>query len=175
MRRRRGAGVEPAVLESLPADVDYDRALDRALRLLTARARTRWEVRDRLRRAGFDDLVVGKVDARLVELGILDDGMIATFAVEQGESRGLARRAIQTGLLSRGVDTQIVDQVLLGSGSDAERALEVARRRARAYRDLPPATAFSRLAGYLLRNGYEDDLVAEVCRRVLGDPEVGVD
>jgi regulatory protein len=159
-------------VDPLPADVDYDRALDRAMRLLTERARSRWEVRDRLRRAGFDDHVVAKVDARLVELAILDDYGFACLLAEQNRGRGISDSLIRVQLKGRGVDPETSDRAMADTESerDAERALDLARRRARTYGVIPPATAHRRLASLLLRKGYEDDLVAEVCRRVLGDP-----
>lgn len=158
-------------MEPLPADVDYDRALDHAMRLLAQRSRSRWEIRDRLRRAGFDDHVVAKVDARLVELNILDDRAFSVEAVEQGGGRGLASSAIRVQLASKGVDSEIIEHALgdAEEESDSERALALARRRARSYRELAPETAYRRLAAFLVRKGYDEDLVAEICRRVLGE------
>lgn len=159
-------------IDPLPAEVDYDRALDRAMRLLTDRARSRWEVRDRLRRTGFDDHVVAKVDARLVELSILDDYAFACELIEYSGGRGASDSLIRTQLFSKGVDAETIEDALKDceSDSDTERALKLARRRARTYGDLPPVAAFRRLASLLVRNGYEGDLAEEVCRRILGEP-----
>lgn len=162
-------------VDPLPADVDYDRALDRAMRLLVERARSRWEVRDRLRRAGFDDHVVAKVDARLVELSILDDYAFACQLTEQYRGRGISDSAIRFQFKARGVDAETFERAMGDTESevDAERALDLARRRARTYGDIPTVAAHRRLSTLLIRNGYEDDLVAEVCRRVLGEPRPG--
>lgn len=159
-------------IDPLPADVDYDRALDRAMKLLAERARSRWEVRDRLRRAGFDDHVVAKVDARLVELAILDDYAFACLLTEHYRGQGISDSLIRFQLRARGVDPGTSERAMADTESDrdAERALQLARRRARTYGDMPAATAYRRLASLLVRNGYEEDLVAEVCRRVLGEP-----
>lgn len=159
-------------MEPLPADVDYDRALDRAVSLLAERSRSRWEIRDRLRRAGFDDHLVGKVDARLMDLGILDDDAFSREIAERAGREGMSSEATRAVLLSKGVEAEIADRAIAETGeeSDASRALALARRRARTYRELPLRTAYQRLAGLLTRKGYEEDLVAEVCRRVLGEP-----
>lgn len=160
-------------MEPLPSEYDYDRALDYVMKLLAQRSRSRWEIRDRMRRAGFDDQVVAKVDARLVELQILDDRAFAQETVEHSQGKGMSSFAIRRALRSKGLDGTTVEEAMRGADSDAERALELARRRARTYGRLPSTAAYRRLASLLSRNGYEEDLVAEVCRRVLGEPQEG--
>lgn len=160
--------------ESLPADQAYDRALDRALKLLTHRARSRWEIRERLSRAGFEEEIVDKVDARLSELDLLNDQAFAEeWAELSGNGRGLAGRAIREDLAQRGVAPQVAEAATSALVTDDRgRALALARRRVHAYHDLPPGKAFRRLASYLGGKGYEEELVAEVCRRVLGEPDL---
>jgi regulatory protein len=166
---------KPTVLideEPLPAVVDYDRALDKALKLLTFRARSRHEIRDRLARAGFAEGVVYKVDARLYELGLLDDSGFAREFADQAMARGLSLQLVRHQLATRGVAPDVVEVVLAEEvWGDLDRALGLARRRAMTYGDLPSSTAFRRLAGYLAQKGYEEEIVTEACYQVLGDPE----
>ncbi|MGH2812851.1 MAG: regulatory protein RecX [Actinomycetota bacterium] len=163
--------------EELPAEAAYDRALDRALRLLGERARSRFEVRERLRRAGFSDGIVERVDARLVELDILDDAAFARDWLDLAVgARGRALRAARRDLEERGVARETIEKALeefedQHQIAEAERALLIARRRAGTYVSLSPPQAFQRLAGFLARRGYEEELVLEVCRAVVGDPE----
>lgn len=162
-------------MDPLPSEVAYDKALDRAMGLLAARSRSRWEVRDRLLRAGFDPEVVEKVEARLIELSILDDDAFAREFVERAAAgRGVALRVIAELLRSRGVDPPVLQSALEEFGeseeTESERALRLARRRLHAYSGLPRGTASRRLASYLAQRGYEEDIVAEVTRRILGEP-----
>jgi regulatory protein len=169
VRRRRMSPEEE--FESLPADIEYDRALDKALKLLTVRARSRSELRDRLARAGFGAEVVDKVDARLDELGLVDDLVFAKeWAGQAIAGRGLSSGRIRNELASRGIATEVVDQAV-PERADFDRALGLARRRALTYGGLPKATAYRRLGGFLSQRGYEQETIAEVCSRVLGDPE----
>jgi regulatory protein len=158
--------------DPLPADVVYDRAFDKALRLLTYRSRSRKELKERLARAGFNQSVVEKVDARLYELGLLDDPEFARDFAEQALARGVSINLVRHELENRGVASGVVDIALADEAwGDLERARGVARRRALTYGDLPKATAFRRLAGYLAQKGYQEEVVAEVCYEVVGDPE----
>lgn len=160
--------------ETLPADQAYDQALDRALKLLTYRSRSRWEIRERLQRAGFEEEIVDKVDARLTELDLLNDQAFAReWAQLAGDGRGLAEQAIRSDLAHRGVAPQVASAATQGLATDDfGRALALARRRIHAYHDLRPAKAYRRLGSYLASKGYESELVAEVCRRVLGEPNL---
>lgn len=118
--------------------------------------------------------MVAKVEARLIELSILDDQAFALEAVEQAGGRGLASSAIRVQLAAKGLDPETIDQALFEAEeeTDAERALDLARRRARTYRALPLEVAYRRLAAFLARKGYAQELVAEICRRVLGDQDL---
>lgn len=169
MRRSRAAVDE---LETLPAEVAYDRALDVAMKFLARRSRSRHEVRERLLRAGFE-AEADKVDARLVELSILDDAAFAHEWAEHGvRARGLSAGAVRRELISKGLSEEVVAPVLSeveADHSEADRALHVARRRVRAYRRLAPQAAHRRLYSYLRNKGFEDVLAAEVCRRVLDE------
>lgn len=157
--------------EQLPAEVVYDRAFDKALRLLTYRSRSRKELKDRLARAGFEPNVVSKVEARLYELGLLDDPGFARDFAEQALARGVSIHLVRHELENKGVAPDVVEIALAEeTWGDLERARGVARRRALTYADLPKATAFRRLAGYLAQKGYEEEVVAEVCYEVVGDP-----
>jgi regulatory protein len=171
--RQRKIPPQEEEFESLPADVEYDRALDKALKLLTVRSRSRSELGDRLGRAGFSGEVIEKVDARLNELGLVDDLAFAKeWASQAIAGRGLSSQRIQRELATRGVPEAVTEEALpYGPGGDFDRALGLARRRVLTYGGLPKPTAYRRLAGFLGQRGYEEDLIEEVCSRVLGDPE----
>lgn len=159
-------------MEILPADVEYDKALDRALRLLARRPYSRWEVRTRLERMGVAAEVADKVDARLVELGVLDDPAFAEVWVDHARGRGVGARAIRENLKAKGVPAETIDEATSGLSREVEmmRALELAQRRIRTYAGLTQRKAFGRLSRFLLSKGYDEELVLEVCRMAVGGP-----
>lgn len=162
--------------EDLPADVAYDHALDKALKLLGVRSRSRAEIVSRLRRIGFSQEVVAMVEARLCELDILNDSHFAQEVVQSSLARGLAPRLILYELQAKGVSVDVAESAIAEvetPDGDRDRALELARRRARAYGRLDPPVAQRRLAGFLAHKGYSSDLVYSVCVEVLG--ETGID
>jgi regulatory protein len=149
---------------------------ERALGLLAVRARSRREMERRLLQAGFDtDEVRGELE-RLEAVGLIDDEDFARqLARHEFGVRGCGRRAVTGTLAAKGVAAELTAVVVAELEGDPERrAEEVARERASRLVGLEPATAFSRLSGFLMRRGYEPALARSVARRVLvpADPPV---
>lgn len=161
------------VFENLPASTPYDAALDKAMKLLAVAARTRYEIADRLSRVGFDQGTIEAVDERLVELGILDDDLLAADLAEKAVAKGQAPAAIRGMLLARGINrgtAQAAIAEVADPDQELARATELAKRRARTYGSLPRHVAYRRLSGFLANKGYDLELVGRVCRLVLDDP-----
>ncbi|MEX2418629.1 MAG: regulatory protein RecX [Actinomycetota bacterium] len=136
---------------------------DRALRFLAVRPRSRREVRDRLRKAGFDpEDIEGEIE-RLEAAGLLDDDRFARdYAEHLVGNKGVGRRALASSLFAKGIDKETIDAVAGEMGGDEEeRAEELARSRVSRLSGLDPAAAHRRLMGFLARRGYD----ASVCRR----------
>src|SRR5215210_5330882 len=88
-------------------------AMERAGRLLSVRARTTKEIRDRLTEADFDGDVVEAAILRLTELGLLDDMDFAREWVrERSVRKGLGPRALEAELALKGVPKDVVMDVL---------------------------------------------------------------
>ena len=151
-------------------------AMDMAMRWLEARGRSRAQVEARLRQAGFPPAVAEAVVARLTELGILSDRAFALAGVETGLRRGLSRPYLRHVLERRGVEEEDAAWALEEAGNqepDGVRALRLAEGWARTHPAMvaePGGRAFRRLGAMLARKGYDEELVGEVCRAVLGDP-----
>jgi regulatory protein len=143
---------------------------DRALGLLAARQRSRPELSTRLIRAGFDLSEVAEELDRLESAGLLDDrGFAAAFAEEALSRRLRGRREVAASLAAKGIDRAEIDRALENvGGSDEERALELARSRARRLGSLEPQAAYRRLVGLLFRRGYEAGTARSAARRALG-------
>src|SRR5690606_11200075 len=76
-RLRTGDEITAAQLARLLEADERWRAREAALSLLSARARARGELADRLRRKGFRDVAVGYALGEMDRLGFIDDGAFA--------------------------------------------------------------------------------------------------
>jgi regulatory protein len=143
---------------------------ERALGLLAVRMRSRRELRDRLRRAGFDAEEVDDVVERLERVGLIDDDRFADeLAQHSADVKRSGSRAIASALYAKGVARETIDRVVAGAGEDEEaRADALASSRVGRLRGLPPATAYQRLTSLLLRRGYGPEMARRAAGRALG-------
>lgn len=151
---------------------EYDPAMDRALKYLAPRARSRREVQDVLERSGYNRPVVGRVINRLEELTILGDRAYAAEAARQGRTRGRGPEAVRRDLAARGVAPETADSVVeevFPPEEGQHLVLEAASKKAASLAGLPPPAQLRRLSAYLARRGHDPDVVSSVCRQILGD------
>ena len=155
---------------------DPSLVLEAALRFLEARQRSAEEVRRRLLVRGYRPDLVDVVLTRLTEFGIVDD---AAFAEAWVESRDRARpcgeRALRAELRRKGIDRQVVDDVLemresAQPDADAEAARRVLERHAGALaRVADPRARRQRAYALLARSGFESETAVEAITAMLED------
>jgi len=135
------------------------RIYDAALSFLTARPRSRAEVRRRLlrprpNRPSPASEVVDRVLERLERMGLLDDREFSDFWVEQRERFSpRAASAVRFELRQRGVAREITEEAV-DAEQDEERALAAVRQRLRSLGGLDYETFRERLGPFLLRRGF---------------------
>lgn len=148
--------------------------MKRAMRLLGARARSCQEMRNRLLRAGFDQGTVDAVENRLLKVGLLDDESFAAQVARRGAETGRSARLTRQDLQRFGVTPEVADAALVeldGAGSDEERAMALAERKAQSCRNLPIDKAVARVVRHLCGKGYGPQLAWEVTRTVFRERE----
>lgn len=154
-----------------------------AARFLATRPRTRWEVERRLRRAGTEEPEIAAALDRLAELGYLDDASFARWWGEQRDRHSpRGRRMIEAELRQRGVPREVIEAYReehaeperapedIGlPGDEAGRAREALAKHLRG-RPMPvDAKAMQRIGMYLMRRGFDADVVRSTLRASTAD------
>lgn len=167
---RVGQALSRQELAELDAAERLARATDRALAFLSHRPRSAKEVRDRLLQRGIEDDLVDAVLARLASWGYVNDDTFAAYWIENRAShQPRGRRLIEQELRRKGVDREVVATALATTPLDeAGAAIDLARARAGRLAGLEAPARRQRLAGYLLRRGYEYATVKAALDAVLG-------
>lgn len=151
-------------------DLSPARCHDRALRLLSFRARSTREMRERLLRAGFpDDVVEGEL-TRLSAVRLLDDERFAEdFTRSSVTYRKVGRRGVRAGLAAKGVAREAIEAATadLTEESEQVRADALAAARAPRVRGKERPAAFNSLAGFLMRRGYDPAVARRAAARAL--------
>ena len=158
------ARIDPA---ELSAEEAWKKAKEVCFDLLAARPRTRDELRQALRRKGFDEELSQRLLGKLDTSGLIDD---AAFAEQWVRSRhanqGLARSALVAELKRKGVDGEVAVRAAgeIDRESEEQRARELVRKRLRSLTNVDEQAATRRLLGTLARKGYPQGLAYAVVR-----------
>lgn len=175
-----GLKVGQTISEDRLKEISYaesiNKAVDRACLLLSYRARSEKEIRDRLKQAGFEENVVDVAIGKLYALNYINDQdfakkLIASRKVE----RPVGRRALNWELRRKGISEDTVEEALSGldEGWEAETALQAARSRIGRYEGLEPVEARRKLAGFLQRRGFAWDTITNVLGAVMPSESAG--
>ncbi|MFL6057314.1 MAG: regulatory protein RecX [Rubrobacteraceae bacterium] len=169
---REGAALALEELEAARVAGERALAMNRALHFLGYRARSRSEVRQRLRRDGYGEETVGAVIGRLEELGYLDDEEFARTVVRE-KARRYGPRRVSADLRRSGVDAELAQDIVeeeFAERSEVEAARSAAARR---YNRRGSDAEARRVYGFLMRRGYSADICAAVAREYRGASGAG--
>jgi regulatory protein len=169
---REGVALGLEELEAARVAGERALAMNRALHFLGYRARSRSEVRERLRRYGYGEETVRAVIGRLEELGYLDDEEFARTVVRE-KARRYGPRRVSADLRRSGVDTELAQGIVeeeFAERSEVEAARSAAARR---YNRGGSDAEARRVYGFLMRRGYSADVCAEVAREYRGASGAG--
>ncbi|AXA35018.1 Regulatory protein RecX [Candidatus Sumerlaea chitinivorans] len=147
----------------------------RLVRYLSGRRKTKKEAEEYLRRLGFKDRAVAAAIQGATELGLLNDESYA-IAYRRTQERISAKgyRAIEHELIARGVAPSVARKAIADATSreyQLQLANQLAEKRRRALADLDPMKGRQRLSNFLLRRGFDAEVVSEVVRKFYGDSE----
>lgn len=142
------------------------------LRKLEASPRTRRELEDVLRKRNIPDDVAVAVLDRFTEVGLIDDVEFASAWVgSRQRGRGLAPRALADELRRKGVDAEIVRDVLDQIGDEEIEAAgrTLVRKKLRSMSGVSRETATRRMVSMLARKGYSAQMSYRIVRDELGE------
>ncbi|NNE45142.1 MAG: hypothetical protein HKN37_00620 [Rhodothermales bacterium] len=157
---RKDVVADRSSVESALRAESVRRAYNAALNLLSYRMRTVSEISQRLSDKGFDEETVSEILRRLVERGYLDDQTFAReFATSRARGRGFGIHRIRGDLRKKGVDREIVDDVIATLDPEVD-WLALARQQAekrwpRLGTTADPRRRQKKLFDFLIRRGFD--------------------
>jgi regulatory protein len=171
-KARTGVVVDDRLAARLGEANELTAAYDRALHLLSFRARSARELERRLIQKGVTPERADRVIAKLREAGLVDDADFARQVARSKVSAGASRRRLHQELFKRGVARDIadeaVDEVLEEENVDEVAVAErIARKRLPSLAGADAPTRRRRLYAFLARRGHDGETIRVVMSRVL--------
>lgn len=149
-------------------------AYQKAMRFLGYRARSVQEVRENLQKHEIPEAVIEEVLKRLQEANLLNDQEFAQAWVENRNTfRPRSRRALAMELRHKGLDEEVVRDVLDQSVDENALALEAARKYLRKVQKLDWPDFRQKLGSFLGRRGFSYGVIAPVLQQVWSEVHAG--
>ena len=163
VRLRRGQVLTDSDVKRLQAADDVEQAREKALRFLSNRPRSEWEVRQNLLKAGYGDEAIDRVLERLRGVALVDDAAFVRYWIDnRAQFKPKGEVALRQELRRKGVDREVIDTVLEESEhAEDKAAIQAAVARADRYRQLPRREFAQKLGAYLARRGFDYETVRE--------------
>lgn len=146
----------------------YPFAMEKAVALLSMRARTEKEIVDALRTNTYPETTIARVMQRLREAGYVNDGEFAAQFSATRLSRGMGSRRIRMELRKKGVDAETIDQTLSALDQDEvlEGAIRTARKATRG-KNMKDLADRQKILAALARRGYDYQTARQALEAVL--------
>lgn len=150
-------------LEHITRDVLIRAAREQAVRYLTIKDRTAWELEKKLIEAGYDDDTAKSAVEELKTIGYLDDSRYALkYLSERSRMKALSKKALRFELERKGIAREIIDASLQEfEVEDEEVALRAAKKKFGKY-DMNDPKNEKKVLSFLYHRGFS----MEVARKV---------
>ena len=154
----------------------YQLLIDKALRFLSFRSRSKYEVATKLKqfaiKKGIPEKIVQQVIIDLEEKNLLNDRDFILWWKEQRDTfRPKGTRLLKMELRNKGVDSRLIDEVLEVSEnpktSEFELALSLAQKRVPKIAHLPVNKQKEKIGSLLARRGFKWEIIYKVIDTII--------
>ncbi|MBI2327287.1 RecX family transcriptional regulator [Candidatus Curtissbacteria bacterium] len=160
-------------VEKLLKETVLSKFQDLALRFLSYRQRSEKEVRDYLTnkiakkenikyQEAKESPLIEKIISKLRRYNYLNDRQFAKWWIAARKFRPKGLNLIKLELIKKGIDKDIIEEVLSGSGSQLELAQIALTKKIKKFQKLPPIELKKRVYQYLSNRGFDYDTIRQV-------------
>lgn len=155
---KTGIDLSPAQLKRLQKISTDGKIKARALAWLLNRPHSRRELADYLRRKKADSQLAEKLQQEFTDRKYLDDPAYAKWLAELRSRAGKSNRAIRSELFSKGINREVIDEVLASGDGEQERLRSLIAKKQKNARYKNDEL---KLKQYLVGQGYSYQLIKE--------------
>ena len=169
---RSGMPFDKASFSRFIAERSFPFAMDKAVTLLSLRARTEKEIADSLLKNAYPEETVARVMAKLVEGGYINDADFSGHWAASRASKGMGKMRIRMELRRKGVDADTIDETLSSLDSDTQMdgAIKMAQKASRG-RILSDPSDRQKILASLARRGYDFSTAKRALEAVMREEE----
>ena len=153
-------------IEDLMKNIALARCFNTAYRYLSYRPRSEMEIKERLRRRGFEGTLIEIVINKLKENNLLNDTAFAQFWKENRNTfRPTSKNLTRMELRNKGVADAIIDEITEQT-DDLETAYHAALSKAKSISHLEYNIFYRRMSYHLKRRGFSYSIIVQTIKKV---------
>jgi regulatory protein len=143
---------------------EFQKTFDKIVRFATVRPRSEKEITDWLKRKKVHESLHEELFNRLKHLELLDDAKFAVWWIDQRTTfRPKGKRALESELMQKGVNREVIKEVLSDSPIDEEKmARGLMEKNAYKWKNLPKLEAKQKKIRFLASKGFNWDLIEKL-------------
>jgi regulatory protein len=166
---KKGQFLNDVEIDQLKRQDSRHKAYERALHYLGFRARSTAEMERYLEQKGFIADVIADTVARLLSEGYLDDHAFAvTWTNNRQTLKPKSRRALHYELRQKGIDREIIEQVV-DSVDEKKAAAQALESRVRRWQDLDKNSFNKKAMSFLNRRGFSYEITRVTVQQAWDD------
>jgi regulatory protein len=165
---RKGQELNEAEIAELRHKDAIVKAADNIANLLSYRPQSTQEIRQKLGKKDYEDVVIEAAIERMTRMGYLDDRNFARFWIEsRSRSKPLGKQALTYELRQKGIADALVRELLEELVDESDAAYQAAEGRVRRFRGSSQRDFKQKLGAFLQRRGFRYDSVNQALTRLI--------
>ncbi len=146
---------------------EFQKLLNRALRLISRRPRSEKEIRDYLRKRKSPPRLIDSVIKKLKQLRQVNDLEFARWWVEQRTAfRPRGKFGLTMELKQKGIDKTIIEKTIK-KVNELPLANKLAQKKLKTYKNLPREEFYQKMSAFLARRGFSWETIKKVVAKYL--------
>lgn len=168
LQLKKGQELDEQSVAELQHKDSIVKAIDVAVNLLSYRPRSKNEIRQKLRKKDYEEIVIETAIERMVTRGYLDDQAFARFWIEsRNRSKPRGKRALSYELRNKGVSDAIIRELLEELVDESSGAYEAAQKRIRRMRGKTQYEFKRKVGAFLQRRGFNYEAVNQALETII--------
>lgn len=150
-------------IDTIRNEVNVKLAKQRAVKLLTTRDRSEFEIKERLLHQGFDEEAADKAIMELKAMGYINDWLFARkYISDRLKLKPKSKKVLAYELSQKGIESGLIDEVINEYEIDESSiAYRIARKKYGKY-DMEDPKIRQKIATFLMHKGFSGEIVNEV-------------
>lgn len=168
LQLKKGQQLDETTIAELKHKDAIVKAIDVAANLLSYRPRSTHEIRQKLAKKGYEEIVIEIAIERMIDRKYLDDHAFARFWIEsRNRSKPRGKRALSYELRNKGVSDTIIRDLLDDMVDEQSGAYEAAQKRIRRMRGKTQYEFKQKVGAFLQRRGFNYEVINQAIETII--------